>query len=60
MQPRFPADHHFHRRHRNSEGARGDLARSTNRPPAPTDGTDAYLIRQRLPAFDATDPRGPA
>jgi hypothetical protein len=57
MQPRFPADHHFHRRNRNSQGARGDLARSTSQPPAPT---VAYLIRQCLPAFDGSDPRGPA
>jgi hypothetical protein len=51
MQPRFPPDHHFHRRHRKSQG---DLAGSTNQP------TAAYLIRQCLPAFDASDPRGAA
>jgi hypothetical protein len=51
MQPRFPPDHHFHRRHRKSQG---DLAGSTNQP------TAAYLIRQCLPAFDASDPRGPS
>jgi hypothetical protein len=53
MQPRFPADHHFHRRHRNSQV---DRARSSSQPPAAAD----YLIRQCLPAFDASDPRGAA
>jgi hypothetical protein len=52
MQPRFPADHHFHRRNRNSQG---DRARSSQ-PLAAAH----YLIRQCLPAFDASDPRGPA
>jgi hypothetical protein len=56
MQPRFPADHHFHRRNRNPQGAPGVVASSTNQSLAPAD----YLMRQCLPAFDASDPRGPA
>jgi len=53
MQPRFPADHHFHRRNRKSQG---DRARNSGQPRAAAD----YMIRQCLPAFDASDPRGPA
>jgi hypothetical protein len=59
MQPRFPPDHHFHQRTRNFQGARGDLGRSTNHA-APPESTVVYLIRQCLPTFDASDPRGPA
>jgi hypothetical protein len=59
MQPRFPPDHHFYRRSRKSQNAPGDLGRSTNHP-VPAEPTVAYLIRQCLPTFDASDPRGPA
>jgi hypothetical protein len=42
MQPRFPADHHFHRR---------PAVRPASAEPT------AYDRRQRVPALDPTDPR---
>jgi hypothetical protein len=58
MQPRFPADHHFHGRNRNSRQAPGDSAPGPQELAALTDHALAFLSRQILPAFDASDPRG--
>jgi hypothetical protein len=52
MQPRFPADHHFHDRRRRP-APRGDDEFA-----ALTERAVTYLRRQCLPAFDASDPRG--
>ena len=60
MQPRFPRDHHFHLRNRHLPTARGDAALSTQEFAAVTDRAVTYLIRQCLPAFDVSDPRGAA
>lgn len=54
MQPRFPADHHFHDRHR----GRSAPPRHDDEIAALTDRALRYLTRHCLPAFDASDPRG--
>jgi hypothetical protein len=52
MQPRFPADHHFHRHraHADAPHPAPDLA-------APTERVAGYLQRQCMPAGDPSDPR---
>ncbi len=49
MQPRFPPDHHFHRRRNQPLGA-DEIA-------ALAETALVYMTRQILPAFDSSDPR---
>ncbi len=58
MQPRFPPDHHFHRRSGSSRPAEATKEPFDACSQGFADRAASYLSRQCLPAFDASDPRG--